>query len=46
MAPRGPLGRNFDSPLIRQTSGWESSTSLGDGREKTYAWVCDQVASV
>ena len=37
-------GRNSDNTLIRATYGWEPSTPLRDGLEKTYAWVAENVA--
>lgn len=43
-APRGVPGRNSDNTLLRTiTGGWEPSTTLRDGLEKTYAWIYDQV---
>ncbi|OIJ98601.1 NAD-dependent dehydratase [Streptomyces sp. MUSC 14] len=42
-APQGVRGRNSDNTLIREIYGWEPSTPLVDGLEKTYAWVYDQV---
>ncbi|GEC04887.1 NAD-dependent dehydratase [Streptomyces spinoverrucosus] len=42
-APQGVRGRNSDNTLIRELYGWEPSISLGDGLERTYAWVYDQV---
>lgn len=42
-APQGVRGRNSDNTKILQTYGWEPSTSLRAGLEKTYAWVHDQV---
>lgn len=45
-APQGVRGRNSDNTLIRSVlGGWEPSTRLVDGLEKTYAWVFDQVKS-
>jgi nucleoside-diphosphate-sugar epimerase len=40
-APRGVNGRNSDNTRIRQLLGWEPSTRLADGMEKTYAWIHD-----
>jgi GDP-D-mannose 3', 5'-epimerase len=42
-APQGVRGRNSDNTLIRQQLGWEPSTSLQDGLERTYRWVFDQL---
>ena len=42
-APQGVRGRNSDNTQISSTYGWEPSTSLVDGLEKTYRWVFDQV---
>jgi GDP-D-mannose 3', 5'-epimerase len=42
-APKGVNGRNSDNALIRRELGWEPSTSLRQGLERTYAWVYDQV---
>jgi nucleoside-diphosphate-sugar epimerase len=41
-APKGVNGRNSDNTLIRQYLGWEPSTRLRDGLEKTYAWIHDE----
>jgi GDP-D-mannose 3',5'-epimerase len=41
-APKGVNGRNSDNTKIQQYLGWEPSTSLRDGMEKTYAWIYDQ----
>ncbi len=42
-APQGVRGRNSDNTLIREHLGWEPSTTLQEGMEKTYAWIHDQV---
>jgi nucleoside-diphosphate-sugar epimerase len=45
--PTAPLGvhcRNSDNTLIRTLFGWEPSTRLADGLERTYAWIYDQMA--
>jgi GDP-D-mannose 3',5'-epimerase len=42
-APKGVNGRNSDNEMILARLGWEPSTSLRAGLEKTYAWVYDQV---
>jgi GDP-D-mannose 3', 5'-epimerase len=45
-APKGVNGRNSDNTLIRELFGWEPSTRLRDGLERTYRWIYDQMASV
>lgn len=42
-APKGVRGRSSDNTLIRQLLGWEPSTPLKQGMEKTYAWIYDQM---
>lgn len=42
-APQGVRGRNSDNTKIQSVLGWEPSTSLRTGMEKTYAWVWDQM---
>ncbi len=42
-APQGVRGRNSDNTLIRAVEGWEPSTPLREGLERTYAWVSEQV---
>ncbi len=42
--PLGVRGRNSDNTLVNSVLGWEPSTTLRHGMEKTYAWVRDQVA--
>jgi nucleoside-diphosphate-sugar epimerase len=44
-APKGVRGRNSDNTLIKQRLGWEPSTSLAEGMEKTYAWIYDELAA-
>jgi nucleoside-diphosphate-sugar epimerase len=44
-APQGVRGRNSDNTLILEQLGWEPSTSLEAGLEKTYAWIHQQMAS-
>jgi GDP-D-mannose 3',5'-epimerase len=44
-APRGVAGRNSDNRLINKVFGWEPSTRLRDGLERTYAWIHDQMQS-
>jgi nucleoside-diphosphate-sugar epimerase len=41
-APKGVNGRNSDNTKIREHLGWEPSTRLRDGMEKTYAWIHDE----
>src|SRR5436853_5072811 len=43
-APKGVNGRNSDNTLIKQVFGWEPSTRLRDGLERTYRWIHDQMA--
>jgi nucleoside-diphosphate-sugar epimerase len=43
-APKGVNGRNSDNTLIQKVFGWEPSTKLRDGLERTYAWIYDQMA--
>src|SRR6516225_10550689 len=43
-APKGVNGRNSDNTLIEKVFGWEPSTRLRDGLEKTYRWIYDQMA--
>jgi GDP-D-mannose 3', 5'-epimerase len=38
-APKGVNGRNSDNTLIMERLGWEPSTKLRDGMEKTYRWI-------
>ena len=42
-APKGVNGRNSDNTLIKKYLGWEPSTRLRNGMEKTYQWISDQV---
>jgi GDP-D-mannose 3',5'-epimerase len=42
-APQGVRGRNSDNALIRERLGWEPSTPLEEGLEKTYGWIYDQM---
>lgn len=44
-APKGVNGRNSDNTKIRAYLGWEPSTRLRDGLEKTYAWIYDEYAA-
>ena len=42
-APKGVRGRSSDNTLIKSKLGWEPSTPLRTGLEKTYAWIFDQM---
>jgi len=42
-APKGVNGRNSDNTLIQRLLGWEPSTRLRDGMEKTMAWIDEQM---
>jgi len=42
-APKGVRGRNSDNELIRKRLGWEPSTPLATGLEKTYTWIYDEL---
>ena len=44
-APKGVNGRNSDNTLIQKLLGWEPSTPLRTGLEKTYRWIYDQMAA-
>jgi nucleoside-diphosphate-sugar epimerase len=44
-APKGVNGRNSDNTLICKIYNWEPSTRLGDGLERTYRWIHDQMIS-
>jgi nucleoside-diphosphate-sugar epimerase len=44
-APLGVRGRNSDNTRIRAIFGWEPSTPLEEGLERTYAWIHDQLAA-
>ena len=44
-APKGVNGRNSDNTLIQKTFGWEPSTRLRDGMEKTYCWIHDEMVA-
>jgi nucleoside-diphosphate-sugar epimerase len=45
LAPQGVRGRNSDNTMIRDRLGWEPSTSLQSGLERTYRWIYDQVGT-
>jgi GDP-D-mannose 3', 5'-epimerase len=44
-APKGVNGRNSDNSLIQKLLGWEPSTPLRVGMEKTYRWISDQMTA-
>jgi nucleoside-diphosphate-sugar epimerase len=44
-APKGVRGRNSDNTLILERLGWEPSTPLAVGLEKTYSWIYDELAA-
>lgn len=44
-APKGVAGRNSDNTLIQKIFGWEPSTRLRDGLERTYRWIYDDITS-
>jgi nucleoside-diphosphate-sugar epimerase len=44
-APKGVNGRNSDNTLIESLLGWQPSTRLRDGMEKTYRWICDEMTA-
>ena len=44
-APKGVRGRNSDNTRIRGYLGWEPSTPLAEGLQKTYAWIHDELAA-
>jgi nucleoside-diphosphate-sugar epimerase len=44
-APKGVNGRNSDNTMILERLGWEPSTKLRDGMEKTYRWIEGEIAS-
>lgn len=41
-APKGVNGRNSDNTMILSRLGWEPTTSLRAGMERTYRWIYDQ----
>jgi nucleoside-diphosphate-sugar epimerase len=44
--PLGVRGRNSDNNVFREKIGWESTETLSEGIEKTYAWISQQVAKL
>jgi nucleoside-diphosphate-sugar epimerase len=43
-APQGVRGRNSDNTLILERLGWQPSTPLRAGLERTYAWIAAQLS--
>jgi GDP-D-mannose 3',5'-epimerase len=41
-APKGVNGRNSDNTKIQSLLGWQPSTRLRDGLERTYRWIHDE----
>ncbi len=44
-APKGVRGRNSDNTRILEHLGWEPSTRLSFGLEKTYSWIYDRLTA-
>jgi nucleoside-diphosphate-sugar epimerase len=44
-APKGVRGRNSDNTMIRDRLGWEPSTPLAVGLERTYSWIHDELVA-
>src|SRR5579872_1070366 len=44
-APQGVRGRNSDNSMLRERLGWEPSTPLVLGLERTYRWIHDRLAT-
>jgi GDP-D-mannose 3',5'-epimerase len=44
-APKGVRGRNSDNTLILERLGWEPSTPLAVGLEKTFTWIFDELVA-
>jgi nucleoside-diphosphate-sugar epimerase len=44
-APKGVAGRNSDNTKIKAYLGWEPSTRLRVGMEKTYQWILGEFMS-
>jgi len=42
-APQGVRGRSSDNTEIVRRYGWQPSTTLADGLERTYRWIYDEV---
>jgi len=45
-APKGVRGRNSDNTMILDRLGWEPTTTLRAGLERTYRWIYDQVSAM
>ena len=43
--PTGVRGRNSNNDLIREELGWDYSTTLEEGINKTYNWINDQISN-
>lgn len=43
-APTGVRGRNSDNTMFGEIYGWEPSTRLADGLERTYRWIFDRMS--
>jgi GDP-D-mannose 3', 5'-epimerase len=41
--PQGVRGRNADITVMTSVLGWKPEVSLGEGLERTYAWIKEQV---
>ncbi|MEX2252541.1 MAG: NAD-dependent epimerase/dehydratase family protein [Thermoleophilaceae bacterium] len=44
-APKGVRSRNSDNSLIEERLGWEPSTTLADGIDRTYRWIYDEIVA-
>jgi nucleoside-diphosphate-sugar epimerase len=44
-APQGVRGRNSDNTQLRERYGWEPSTPLHEGLERTYHWIHQRLAA-
>ena len=44
-APQGVRGRNSDNTLIQECLGWQPSTPLRVGLERTYEWIWSQLTA-
>jgi nucleoside-diphosphate-sugar epimerase len=42
-APQGVRGRNSENTLLRERYGWEPSTPLREGLERTFTWIYDRL---
>lgn len=41
--PQGVRGRTSDNALIKEKLGWEPTSSLRDGLERTYRWIAGEL---